>query len=342
MDSYIPLNNAFLMIINKDQINDHVFVNTFARLHMGFLDLNGSQGRRFGSLGLGLNAPDTMIELAAGSNVFGGDEEASYVSKSKQLILQYAKVERDVSIKVHREIPRHFGLGSGTQMALAIGAGINQLFGLNLKPMDVAEITGRGLRSGIGVGTFASGGLVLDGGRGAETKVPPIIAQHAFPEAWRVLLIFDHNHIGVHGDEEVKAFATLKAADIQKTQEINHQVLMKALPAIQEHDLKAFGDAVAALQAYTGDYFSPVQGGRYASKLVTQVLNYLTRNDALCVGQSSWGPTGFAIFESHELAERYLKKLKSAFQDPKLSWLLCEANNVGASVNVGNKPLISA
>jgi beta-ribofuranosylaminobenzene 5'-phosphate synthase len=326
------------MIMNNSKTKDHVFVNAFARLHMGFLDLNGSLDRRFGSLGLGLNAPDTLIELAIGSDVFNGDIEANYVTKSKHLILAHAKLEQEVSIKLHREIPRHFGLGSGTQMALAIGAGINQLFGLDLDLTEIAHITGRGLRSGIGIGTFSSGGLVLDGGRGALTKVPPIMMQQPFPEAWRVLLIFDHSHIGVHGDEEAKAFAKLPDAELLDTQNVNHQILMRALPALKDCDLNGFGKAVSLLQAYTGDYFAPVQGGRFASKLVAEVLNYLTENGIFCVGQSSWGPTGFAVFESEMIADQYLKQLKSMFNNANLSWLLCQASHLGATINVGNKP----
>lgn len=317
--------------------NQHVFVNTFARLHMGFLDLNGSLGRRFGSLGLGLDAPDTLIELAVGRDVFAEGAEAAYVRKSKQLLLAHVNSTQAVSIKVHREIPRHFGLGSGTQMALAVGAGLNQLLGLNFTPAEVAAITGRGLRSGIGIGTFASGGFVLDAGRGEGTVVPPIISQQTFPEAWRVLLIFDEAHVGVHGDEELKAFANLGDASLQETQDVSRQVLMRALPAIQEHNLASFGEAVGLLQAYTGDYFKPIQGGRYASREVANVLNFLIEDGVLCAGQSSWGPTGFAIFESEAVAEQYLIKLKAKFTAPQLAWLLCSGSNQGAVVNHRNK-----
>jgi len=282
------------MSTKPSSTSSNVFVNAYARLHMGFLDLNGSMGRRFGSLGL---------------------------------------VDQEVSIHVHREIPRHFGLGSGTQMALAIGQGINQLFDLNLSLTEIADITNRGNRSGIGIGTFASGGMVLDGGRGKQTGIPPIIAQHTFPEAWRVLLIFDHQHVGVHGEQERSAFASLEDADLQKTQQVYQQVLMHALPALREQNLEAFGQAIASLQIYTGDYFSPIQGGRYASPLVAEVLNYLIDDGVLCAGQSSWGPTGFAVFETQTIAEQYLRKLKSQFTAQSLGWLLCGASNVGATVN---------
>jgi len=328
------------MTAEEKQSSSHVFVNAFARLHMGFLDLNGSLGRRFGSLGLGLSSPDTFIELAVGNNVFGDATEADYVTNSKQLILNHINSKQAVSIKVHREIPRHFGLGSGTQMALAIGMGINELFGLDLKLAEIAHITDRGLRSGIGIGTFADGGLVLDGGRSTQTIVPPIIVQQPFPKAWRVLLIFDHGHIGVHGAAESSAFATLQNADVIETQHISRQILMRALPALKESDLFCFGEAIALLQAYTGDYFAPIQGGRFASERVAQVLRFLMENGVLCVGQSSWGPTGFAVFESDDIAVQYVQKLKLIFQDANLKWLICEARNTGATVSAGNKPLI--
>jgi beta-RFAP synthase len=301
---------------------------------MGFFDLNGQLGRRFGSLGLGLNAPNTLVELAVGNHVFGEASEADYVRKSKAAILAYAHIEQAVSVKVHEEIPRHFGLGSGTQMALAIGAGINQLFKLDLSSVEIASIIGRGMRSGIGVGTFVHGGLVVDGGRGARTKVPPIIAQYHFPPAWRIILIFDHAHDGVHGVEEADAFTDLENADTQATEKISHQILMQALPALHDGDLDAFGEAIAALQAYTGDYFSPVQGGRYASSLVTKVLHFLSEQGVACVGQSSWGPTGFAVVKSEQVAEQYLLQLKSIFKEKQLSWLVCSASNTGASINV--------
>lgn len=313
------------------QTNKHVFVNAYARLHMGFLDLNGQSGRKFGSLGLGLNAPDTYIELAVGQNLFAQEEE-KYVLKSKQAILAHAHIEQEVSIQVHRQIPRHFGLGSGTQMALAIGEGINQLFDLHLTLDEIAHITGRGNRSGIGIGTFLSGGLVVDGGRGPGTVVPPIIAQHPFPTAWHVLLMFDHQHVGVHGEDEIKAFARLKDADLQETQAVCQKVLMQALPALKEQNLVTFGEAVAALQAYTGDYFSDAQGGRFASERIAQALEFLNDNGVVCAGQSSWGPTGFAVFESKASAEHYLSRLKTQFTDPSLDWLLCAANHVGATV----------
>ncbi len=335
LDSTSCMVNEEKMVIKQSQQAENVSVNAFARLHMGFLDLNATQGRRFGSIGLGLDMPDTLLEMAIGHEVFEDKSAPAYVTKYKQLILDHFNIKKQVSIKVHREIPRHFGLGSGTQMALAIGAGISRLFNLDASSSDIASLTKRGLRSGIGVGTFANGGLVIDGGRGVQTDIPPIIFQQPFPSEWRILLIFDHAHEGLHGDDEKKAFAKLKAADIEETYRVNYQILMRALPALKENNLKVFGEAISSLQAYTGDYFAPAQGGRYASQSVTDVITFLSKQGISCLGQSSWGPTGFAIFESETKAKHYLLKLQSTFSQKELGWLICRARNMGAIINNG-------
>jgi beta-ribofuranosylaminobenzene 5'-phosphate synthase len=321
------------MVIKQSLQAQKVYVNAFARLHMGFLDLNATQGRRFGSVGLGLDMPDTLLEMAIGHNVFDDKLVPTYVNKYKQLILDHLSIKKQVSIKVHREIPRHFGLGSGTQMALAVGAGISRLFNLNTTSSDIALFTKRGLRSGVGIGTFANGGLVIDAGRGEQTVIPQIIFQQPFPSEWRILLIFDYAHEGLHGDEEKKAFAKLQVADIEETYKVNYQILMRALPALKERDLKVFGDAISTLQAYTGDYFAPAQGGRYASQLITEVITYLSGRGISCLGQSSWGPTGFAIFENESIAKQYLSKLQTRFSQKELGWLICRARNMGAVIN---------
>src|SRR5690554_5332153 len=56
---------------------DEVHVVAPARLHMGFLDLNGGLGRLFGSIGLGLENPATELTLqrAAHDTVTGVEQD---------------------------------------------------------------------------------------------------------------------------------------------------------------------------------------------------------------------------------------------------------------------------
>ena len=309
--------------------SNFVAVTTSARLHMGFFDLNGGLGRRFGSIGLSLKTPQTQVEISKASSLKVEGEGAVRAEHIAGLLLQTLGLPTGLHIQIKHAIPEHSGLGSGTQMSLAIGMGICKFYQLDLNVNEIAALTQRGARSGIGLGTFAHGGLIVDGGRSTESKVPPVIAHADFPEDWPILLIFDSSHHGVHGQQEIDAFRNLPKFPAEHSAILCRHVLMQALPALAERDLSTFGDAIRALQEITGDYFAPAQGGaRYTSKRVAEVLAHLQLAGVSCLGQSSWGPTGFAIFENQSEAEKHLKQLSTIFKDHLgLSFVLSAANN---------------
>ena len=56
---------------------------------------------------------------------------------------------------------RPMRLGSGTQLALAVAAALRALHGYPLDPREDAVLLDRGARSGIGIGIFEQGGLVV-------------------------------------------------------------------------------------------------------------------------------------------------------------------------------------
>lgn len=312
-----------------------VCVKAYSRLHLGFFDLNGASGRKFGSLGISLDNP--MMQLVARKSaevkVEGGD-----VKRTESVIAHFMKTLnasalQGMEVCVTKTIPAHAGLGSGTQLALATGMAYSHLYALNLQPTQVAQITTRGARSGIGIGTFLHGGLVVDGGRGDNTLTPPIIARASFPEAWRIILIMDAHHQGLYGAQERKAFNQLAPASRQQAEQLCWHVLMQALPAIAEENLEKFGVAVQALQEATGDYFAPAQGGRYASTMVADVLRWLQAQGVQCVGQSSWGPTGFAVVANQSEALQLITLLKQQFVNRhQLSFVITSACNQGATV----------
>ncbi|MBU3888773.1 GHMP kinase [Methylosinus sporium] len=286
-----------------------VSVVAAARLHLGFLDMNGALGRKFGGLGLSIDAPATRLTLrpAEKMEAFGPDAERALALLEKAgAALAPGKRYR---LAIERAIPPHSGLGSGTQLALAIGAALRRIEDL---PQDVeadAALLQRGARSGLGAGLFTRGGLVVDGGRGAETTTPPIVSRLAFPEEWRILLVSDPGSIGLHGAAERKAFAELPPLSEENAGRLCRLVLMQALPAVAERNFAAFGAAIAAIQAIVGDYFAPAQGGRrFTSAAVERLLARLADAGAAGLGQTSWGPTGFA-FAPNEAEARRLEAL---------------------------------
>jgi beta-ribofuranosylaminobenzene 5'-phosphate synthase len=316
-----------------------VSVESSARLHMGFFDLNGGLGRKFGSIGLSLAHPtihlNACLSDALTVSAVGNAIADTTVLKAKSIaqgLLDAHGLSGGVHIEMHQCVAAHAGLGSGTQLALAVGAVINRLYSLGLTTAEIAVLTGRGGRSGIGIAAFDVGGLLIDGGRTLTSKVPPILARYEFPDAWRVLLIFDKAKPGLHGSEEKLAFKELPVFPENLAAHLCRHVLMQAMPAMIEQDLTAFGQSIQALQAHTGDYFAPAQGGRYASQRVGEVLGYLEQLGVACFGQSSWGPTGFAIFENQQIANQHLAMLQQKFTQDDLSWLVTKAQNRGAVI----------
>jgi beta-ribofuranosylaminobenzene 5'-phosphate synthase len=326
-----------------------VAVKSAGRLHMGFFDLHGGLGRKFGSIGLALDAP--MLQLSASASeqtrVLGASSERAEKILSvltTQLALSNRANIQGVSLHIEQHIPEHAGLGSGTQLALAIGTAVSHLYGLNLKTAEIAQLLSRGNRSGIGIGAFDKGGLLIDGGRAVSSsqtsvhKTPPLLARYDFPAHWRILLILDSTQPGIHGEEEIAAFKQLPIFSESLAAHLCRHVLMQAMPALVEQDLTMFGQSIQELQAHVGDYFAPAQGGRYASSRVGAVLEYLSSAGVACFGQSSWGPTGFAVFENEQKAEKFALALQEKFPDPVLSWQICGARNYGAEMTKSKHP----
>jgi beta-RFAP synthase len=283
---------------------DQVEVVTSARLHLGFLDLSASLGRRFGSVGMLLDGPETFVRLrrAAETTVCGPERER--VALALATTTAALSLRDGHALEVLRAVPAHAGLGSGTQLALAVAASVRGLHGIAPDARGDAARLGRGARSGVGVALFEQGGLVVDGGRGPNTGVPPLLARLHVPDAWRVLLLLDPANAGLSGAVERAAFAKLPPMADAVVGEICRLALVQALPALAEADLPGFGAAVTAIQERVGDHFAPAQGGRFASPRVAAALALLQRLGAAGVGQSSWGPTGFAFARDDAEARR--------------------------------------
>ena len=324
-----------------------VSVVSSARLHMGFFDLHGGLGRKFGSIGLSLASPskDLSIDLSAKpfqKLLITAEDSVPRViveraSAIAEQFMHKVKIDSGLHLNIQQHIAEHAGLGSGTQLALAIGTAISQLYGLDLNTAQISALTARGGRSGIGIAAFDVGGLLIDGGRAfdaPESSVPPLLARYDFPEDWRILLVTDTSCPGVHGKQEIEAFKALPVFPENLAAHLCRHVLMQAMPALVERDLNAFGKSIQVLQSHVGDYFAPAQGGRYASNKVAGALQYLEKAGVACFGQSSWGPTGFAVFENLEAAENCLRQLKLTFSNNGLDWLICSANNQGASITL--------
>jgi beta-RFAP synthase len=313
-----------------------ILVRAPARLHMGFLDLSGSLGRRFGSVGLALEGMGVLLHARRAEQVSAAGPQAQRAQQYAQALAARLGLHAGAHLVVAEALPEHVGLGSGTQLGLAVGLALARLYGLELSVRDIATLHERGQRSGIGIGAFEAGGFLLDGGRGSGDAPPPTVARVEFPAAWRVLLMFDDQAQGLHGAREVQAFRALPAFPDTLAAHLCRLMLMQAIPALLEQDLDTFGRSIAELQRAVGDHFAPAQGGRFSSPHVAQALNWLEAQGIACVGQSSWGPTGFAIVASEDQA----RSLAQAGRDlyPGLRFRVLAARNRGGEVHAVSAP----
>ena len=160
-----------------------------------------------------------------------------------------------------------------------------------------------------------------------------MVAWMNFPRDWRILLILDPRAEGVHGEEERRAFAGLPRFPAEAASEICRRALLQILPGAAEMDIEAFGDGVARIQEILGDHFAPVQGGaRFASVPVSQVATRLKALGARGIGQSSWGPTGFAFASDPDHAQ-FLARRAQAEQGTEVQIRICSARDHGAEIH---------
>ncbi|MDW3094961.1 MAG: GHMP kinase [Gammaproteobacteria bacterium] len=315
--------------------NQNVTVRSPARLHLGFVDLGGALGRKFISAGVTIDGFSTELTIKAAKKFEAQGECSERALDFARELFEKWNLDGGCHITVRRSIPEHSGLGSGTQLALCVGAGVANLFDYEIDAVGIAQELGRGARSGIGVAAFQQGGMIIDGGRGSKTRVPPTIVRHPFPEAWRILIIQDESDLGLHGAPEADAFSTLPRFSDSCAGFLSRQVLARILPGLIENNIQEFGLGVREIQQRVGDYFAPAQGGRYTSAAAAEVIEYLIKKDIPGVGQSSWGPTGFAFFDSDTAAHTMMRECQNQFTHlTQLSYKVVKGNNVGSVVTI--------
>lgn len=312
--------------------HEKVTVIASARLHMGFIDLSGALGRHFGSIGLALNDINTQVTITADRHLTVSGPSSERAMKATQQLCQLLNIPDQIKVSIVSAIPEHIGLGSGTQMALVIGMALNSFYKLGLTVRDIARITDRGARSGIGIGVFEQGGFVVDGGRGPDTITPPLLSQMPVPEQWRFILAFDQRGQGLHGEQEVTAFKQLPPFPRSEAERLAYLLLMQALPALAEQNLPLFGEVITQLQASVGEHFAPVQGGIFTSPEVASAMAWLQQQGAVAIGQTSWGPTGFCAVDNPNRAAELLKGLQQQFTSEQLSFMVVSARNSGAEI----------
>jgi beta-ribofuranosylaminobenzene 5'-phosphate synthase len=325
-----------------------VRVWTPSRLHFGLLgfaaegetwpDRHGARvlpARRFGGVGLMVERPGLCIAATAAKAWSAEGPLAERALVFARRFAERIRLEKtDAELPPQRLIveeapPEHIGLGVGTQLGLAVGRALALAWGYELDAPALARRVDRGLRSALGVHGFAHGGFLVESGkrRGQEEGLAPLAIRTSFPSEWRVVLVTFREAPGLHGAAELEAFAHLAARPdaVARTEALCRLVLLGMLPALAEADLEAFGESLYDFNARAGEAFSAVQGGVYSGPCVAECVEFLRSQGVRGVGQSSWGPTVFAIVGDEDRAADLLGRLPRRFGSAEV-WVTAACN----------------
>jgi beta-RFAP synthase len=290
-----------------------IVVETPARLHFGVLDLRGGLGRWFGGIGASAPGPTLRLSAAPARDLQVDGEDAERATEFARRFQRHYGIDRGVHIRIERALPRHAGLGSGTQLALAVACAMAELNGISADASELACAVGRTKRSAIGTWTFAGGGLVLEGGRKREGDgVAPLLARIPFPPSWRCVVAVPATEPAISGADEAEAFAQLPAVAQEDVERVAHLVVMGMLPAVAEGDIASFGSALNAVQTITGRWFASVQGGTFMPGVSEDLVRRMSEWGAAGVGQSSWGPTVYAIVDGEDAGRQLAARVRDA------------------------------
>lgn len=331
-----------------------MIINTPSRLHLTLIDLNGSCGRIDGSVGITIQDPELVLRIETadygdnGIKIHFKDSEnlsenlisdySQKIEKSATNTLKYFNIESSFDFFVEKSYPAHAGLGSGTQLSLATAKLITELNGLEVEPVTLGQIVGRGGTSGIGVGAFHHGGFIVDGGHSKNEKSdflpssassaspPPVLARYDFPEDWDIVLAIPDLEEGVSGKKEVNIFQKYCPIPLSEVQKLSHLILMKMMPAILEKDIYSFGDALNQIQS-TGFKKREMD---LQNKLIEETLTSMREAGAAGAGMSSFGPTLFAVTQDN--SKDVLKAAKDSMSDYDGLVITTKAQNNGAII----------
>ncbi len=316
-------------------MNTKVCVSAPSRLHFGLLRFAQQDGPSFGGLGMMIAQPRTVVEIATANHwTSSGPNHERATLFAQQALAHWAPETFDaLRVDVKKAPPAHSGLGSGTQLSLAVISAVAKLCNQNTVDLEeLVAVAGRGNKSAVGCYGFQRGGLIFEDGYQPGDLFGRMIRRAAIPEDWHILLIQHRAEQGISGQTERDAFSSLPPVPQGVTDELLRLAVYEIFPAAVQNNFDSFGEAVYQYGLLAGECFSAIQGSPFASSRISAFVRVLRDMGIAGVGQSSWGPTVFAFTESHAAAMRLQEQLQSLreFADTTIS--IAAPCNQGAQI----------
>ena len=153
-------------------------VNAPSRLHFGLLSFGQLHGRQFGGVGAMIDQPGLRLQVSPAKRfeVAGRHAERMCAVAERMARKTLGGALPACRLEVAAAPPEHVGLGTGTQLALAVAAGILRvLWRRCLQATQLADLAGRGMASSaVGTYGFIHGGLLVDAGKTDREVLSPL------------------------------------------------------------------------------------------------------------------------------------------------------------------------
>lgn len=315
-----------------------VEVTAHSRLHFGLFSFGAQPGGaqlQFGGVGAMIDRPlvRLLVVQAVDWSASGPQSDRALEFAQRTAAGLDLPAEWRCRVTVLDAPPAHVGLGSGTQLALAVASGVSRVARRPLTRLeDLAAFTGRARRSSVGLHGFFRGGLIVDAGKRHRDVVSPLLARIDLPAPWRFVLLISHNEQGLHGDAEERAFAELPAVDARTATGLRHLALEELMASASSMRYGPFCDALYQYGRQAGMCYVDQQGGPYGSPRLERLVEAVRGLGAKGVTQSSWGPTLCVAMPSQQAAEQFAQSFRELPEAANVEALITAPANQGAQV----------
>jgi beta-ribofuranosylaminobenzene 5'-phosphate synthase len=312
-----------------------VEVTAPSRLHFGMFAFGQSHRRRFGGVGVMLDSPAIRLQMCHSRRLKVSGPHAARVRAVIDRMDRQGRFGAPVACRIEvLAAPReHVGLGLGTQLSLAVAAGVNALMGgPPLAAQDLAQLTGRGRRSAVGTYGFAHGGMIVDAGKQCEGEIGQMTTRVELPSQWRFVLMSPRTGEGLSGAEEATTFASLPPVPVETAVALERMATQELVPAAEAGAFDRFSASLFEYGYLAGSCFAVGQFGAYASPRLAALVDHVRAAGIQGVGQSSWGPILFALLPDPPAARKFVDQLRGLPETDNLDWIVASPNRCGARI----------
>ncbi len=292
---------------------ERIIIHPPLRIHLNLHAMHKCKFRKNGGIGFAVNHDLKLVAERSATSQIHYKGKCTDKSKVESLIqkLEFIKSELKLAfsanISISGNLYFHRGLGLGTALTLASIECLLIINECSYSEEDVCKLSNRGGTSGIGINTYFSGGVILDGGVRANNSphqpssftIPdnkPIpICRHEIPD-WNITFAIPGDGVATNGLNEKKFFEENTPISKREAYEATYISLMAIMPSFIENDAQTLCTSLLTLRKTKWKQLEIELSNEGTRKL----LKTGDRLD-IATGMSSMGPGVFYITNNSKI-----------------------------------------